>query len=1239
VRASAEQLAVVRAPLGPAVVVAGAGSGKTETMANRVVELVAAGTVAGERVLGLTFTRKAAAELADRIRGKLRERGLGGGSEPTVSTYDAFAARIVADHAMRVGREPRVAVLRLAAAFAIAAAVVDGYEGEVVAGSGDWPSRATLVGAVCQLHERLAVHRRTPDELAAFSDAQLAALLSIGASPKTGAPLARVRELVARERPRRVLAELVVRYRAVLDARGLLDFASVAALAAELAAQDAVRAAERATAEVVLLDEFQDTSPVQLDLLAGLFDGAAVTAVGDPNQAIFGWRGAGSDTMGDFRARFGRQCLELHLSTTYRNPEPVLAVANALAAPLRDSAARIEVRQLVAAVPGAGAAAADAPVPVTCSRFATEPAEARAVAAAAADALDAGRSVAVLVRTRRQIPELLARLREAGVPVTVVGLSGLLGVPAVVEVVSVLQVLADADAGAALMRLLCGSRWRIGARDLRALQRSARTLAASTVPRSFPDGPRHDPRRSAEIDAAAAAVAGPVARPDPAGIVDALDALVDVGRVIRDPPAPAGRLPSGGSPSGRRPSGSPPSGGSPSVRPASGGPPGRAARTTGPAGMSAEGLARLQRLGAELRSLRRRLDQPLADLVVDVVTTTGIDVELAAAAGGTAGQQADLDSFVAEADAFAAAAGSAAFTPSGRATATGLGRRLSDTARSAVSLAGFLAFLEVAADTERGLERDETAFDLGDGAGTRGVVDLLTVHAAKGLEWDVVFVPGMSAGMFPTKARNGNGWLFDLGELPGPLRRDSSGQPVLGDLEGLSSDAAKDVLDDFARQVGAAHLEEERRLAYVAVTRARVRLWCSGHAWSPELKNPRGSSVLLDEIEALAARHPLTSGVASPVRVGVWEVPGDDPRSTGDPDFASRALLWPLDPLGPDRRAEVEIGAALVRKARDRLRSSTAPDGVSPPRPADGAPGEPSRIGSPDGVTGVERWHGSPIAAREPESRAADPAPGSPALDPGAGLAELDPGHGSPELDPGPKLAELDPELARWTADTAALCAARPVAGDPGEVEVELPSTLSVSDLVALARDPSALAGRIRRPMPQPPRPAAELGSAFHEWLERRWRQEELIDLDDLPGASDTELAVVDEAGLVELQEAFAASEWASRTPRHQEYPFLMPLGPLVLRGRIDAVFTDDPAGGVDVVDWKTGRAPTGESELAAVAVQLAAYRLAWHRLQGVPVDRIRAGFHYVAAGRTVRPADLLDADGLTALVTRPARR
>jgi DNA helicase-2/ATP-dependent DNA helicase PcrA len=98
------------------------------------------------------------------------------------------------------------------------------------------------------------------------------------------------------------------------------------------------------------------------------------------------------------------------------------------------------------------------------------------------------------------------------------------------------------------------------------------------------------------------------------------------------------------------------------------------------------------------------------------------------------------------------------------------------------------------------------------------------------------------------------------------------------------------------------------------------------------------------------------------------------------------------------------------------------------------------------------------------------------------------------------------------------------------------------------------------------------------------------------------------------------------------EVPFETPLGPLVLRGRIDAVY-GSADGGFEVIDWKTGPPPTGD-ELTAAGVQLAAYRLGWSRLTGVPVERVSAGFHHVAAGVTLRPVDLLDEAGLLALVT-----
>lgn len=141
-----------------------------------------------------------------------------------------------------------------------------------------------------------------------------------------------------------------------------------------------------------------------------------------------------------------------------------------------------------------------------------------------------------------------------------------------------------------------------------------------------------------------------------------------------------------------------------------------------------------------------------------------------------------------------------------------------------------------------------------------------------------------------------------------------------------------------------------------------------------------------------------------------------------------------------------------------------------------------------------------------------------------------------------------------------------------------------------------------------------------------------LIDVDDLAGAVDADM-VADDADLADLKAQFEAGEWGQRWPAEVEMPFETRVGDRLVRGRIDAIFADDPAGGFDVVDWKTGRPPRPGREERAVAVQLAAYRLAWAALAGMPVARVRAAFYYVRENRTVRPADLLDADGLAALI------
>jgi DNA helicase-2/ATP-dependent DNA helicase PcrA len=228
----------------------------------------------------------------------------------------------------------------------------------------------------------------------------------------------------------------------------------------------------------------------------------------------------------------------------------------------------------------------------------------------------------------------------------------------------------------------------------------------------------------------------------------------------------------------------------------------------------------------------------------------------------------------------------------------------------------------------------------------------------------------------------------------------------------------------------------------------------------------------------------------------------------------------------------------------------------------------------------------------------------------------------------------LDPEgvseAARWRLEAELLLAEREqLSRAAGPLEVTLPDHLTVSQLVMLRRDPQGLARTLRRPMPSHPDPYARRGTAFHAWLEQRFGAGRLLDVDELPGAADED-AAPDEA-LAELQERFLASEWADRVPLEVEVPFATVIAGVVVRGRMDAVFSR-PGGRFDVVDWKTGRQPTGPAAEAA-AVQLAVYRLAWAALQGRPVASVRAVFHYVRSGQTVVPESLPDADELAGLL------
>ena len=1064
-----EQAAIIESlHFGPTVVIAGAGSGKTETMSARVLWLVANGIVKPEEILGLTFTRKAAGELASRIRMRLRQLRAAGflPNDPdtgqsvdisvTVSTYHSYAGRVLGEHGIRMGIDSDIEPIGEAAAWQIANNIVNNFESTEIQISS---SAKTIVEKVMDLSAALGEHGKSTSDIREYTEGVLAKFSTISNAKSNK----ETREFRSDLKERLAILPMVEEYDLHRRSRGALTFNDQMSFAADLvsgkfssilSSQDQAQLAneicelERSKYKVVILDEYQDTSYSQVRFLSALFGkGHCVTAVGDPNQAIYGWRSASSETLSTFGRAFttgsDATCEDRTLLTTWRNDENILQLANKTIDLIAEVGAKIgskatDVSRLKLS-PKAGTGE------VVVGQYESFAQEANAIAeyfskawfAVDRDLISEAEleTFAILVRSRKYIPEIEQALRSAGLPVDIVGLGGLIHIPEVADILALVRTLTFPDAGGSLMRLLTGPRLALGPRDLAALGKYARSLvqdSAQSKSKTLVDLLEKGSQSAMEAEDFA--------------IGSAIEALEVFDKADKS-------------------------------------------------SFSPEGYARLSKFAKELTALRRQMTGSITDILIEAERFLNLDTEVLVRDGWQQGRK-HLDKFLDEAAKFQ---------------------------RNGGTISTFLDWLKIADSEEGGLKPTSVEAN-------KRAVQILTVHAAKGSEWNYVAVPGLVQKNFPSSAKASDHWIKNIGSLPIALRGDRdqlqdfvfpTPAPAYADVK-KALDAANEYWSDR-------RLQEEMRLAYVAFTRAKTNLICT-MSWFGEGIEPLEPSSLYNLVEDLVSSQNVTAVLSK-----LPKPDGDNPLVENP-----RTASWPRT---SDRAKVIAASAEFVNEAK--------------------------------------------------------------ALD----LTRKD-------------FTEIE---SAYVSDANSLI--NELSERSKELTVFLPSRISVSTMINLAKNPEELALNIRRPMPNHIDKYARRGTAFHLWVEKQFVDPQIFDEDIFDGGNQNP----DDLPLKELQEKWRTSLWSSKVPVGVEVPFETVIGSTLIRGRIDAVYKEGDK--YEVVDWKTGKAKSGD-DLEVAAIQLAMYRLAYSKLFNIPLAMISAAFHYVGSNETVRPADLFSEAQLISIVT-----
>jgi len=514
---SEQQLDAVTAPREPAVMVAGAGSGKTTSMSARIAFLIGSGYVTPEQVLGLTFTTKATAQLLDSARTRIRQLGQlypqafeTESGDPVILTYNAFASGIVKEFGALLGRDFSTDVLTDGARQQLAYRLVCNTKNDLT-GVSIGPGK--LTSDLLALDGELSELAIDPNTVIEYDEQVIAYIAGLTGSNGT------LRKIASTSAQRIMLSRLVRDWRDVKQSRELVEFSDQVRLATAIVMEFPQVAKEiRSRFAIALLDEYQDTSISQRILLQEIFsDGFPVTAVGDPCQAIYGWRGASVENINAFPQQFPRSENETArvypLSANRRSGINILELANLISENLRAEHPQVELLHATREIQG--------DITLALFDFADEEtawmADQIAARHGAIQVADLDQDIAVLAATGSVLLRMRDALQQRGIPVQLHSAAGLLSQPLVMDLRAILEVMHEPTANPAFLRWASGVKWRIGARDLAALGARAGEIARVR-------GRIHADNIEQALDAAVEGI-------DVVDVVSLSDALFDLGEL------------------------------------------------------------------------------------------------------------------------------------------------------------------------------------------------------------------------------------------------------------------------------------------------------------------------------------------------------------------------------------------------------------------------------------------------------------------------------------------------------------------------------------------------------------------------------------------------------------------------------------------------------------------------------------------------------------------------------------